>query len=38
METSQGAWVAQAVEHLTLEFGSVHDPRVAGSTLSMEPA
>ena len=40
----QGAWVAQSVEHLTLDFGSVHDPRVMGSSpklgsvLSVEPA
>ena len=40
----QGAWVAQLVEHLTLDLGSGHDPRVMGSSLelssmlSMEPA
>ena len=40
----RGAWVAQVVEHLTLDFGSSHDPRVMGSssasgfTLSVEPA
>ena len=39
-----GAWVAQSVEHLTLDFGSGCDPRVVGSSpalgtvLSMEPA
>ena len=39
-----GAWVAQSVEHLTLDFGSGHDPEVVGSSpasgpsLSMEPA
>ena len=39
-----GAWVAQSVEHPTLDFGSVHDPRVLGSSavlgskLSVEPA
>ena len=26
-----GAWVAQWVEHLTLDFSSGHDPRVSGS-------
>ena len=41
---SRGAWVAQSVERPTLDFGSGHDPRVAGSgptsgsALSMEPA
>ena len=41
---TQGAWVAQSVEHLTLDFSSGHDPRVvgfspaSGSVLSMEPA
>ena len=36
--------MAQSVEHPTLDFGSVHDPRVMGSSpalgpvLSMEPA
>ena len=39
----RGAWVAQPVEHLTLDFHSGHGPRVmgssptSGSTLSMEP-
>ena len=28
----QGAWVAQSVECLTLDFGSGHDPRVLGSS------
>ena len=38
------AWMAQLVEHLTLDFGSGHDPRVMGSSptlgsvLSMGPA
>ena len=32
---SRGAWVAQPVEHPTLDFGSGHDPRVV---LSLEPA
>ena len=27
-----GAWVAQWVEHLTLDFASGHDPRVMGSS------
>ena len=41
---NRGAWVAQSVEPLTLDFGSGHDPRVvasspvSGSTLSIEPA
>ena len=26
----QGAWVPQSVKHLTLEFGSGHDPRAVG--------
>ena len=40
---SRGAWVAQLVEYVTLDFGSGYDPRVVGcsptvgSTLSMEP-
>ena len=40
----RGAWVAQLVEHLTLDFGLGHDPRVVGlsltlgSALSVEPA
>ena len=40
----RGAWVAQSVEHLTLDFGSGHDPRVMGLspmlglTVIMEPA
>ena len=29
---SQGAKVAQLVEHLALDFGSGHDPRVVGSS------
>ena len=39
-----GAWVAQLVEHLTLDFGSGHDLRVmrlspgSGFTLGMESA
>ena len=39
-----GAWVAYSVEHLTLDFGSDHDPRVVGSSptsgsmLSVKPA
>ena len=39
-----GTWVAQSVEHQTLDFGSGHDPRVMGSsptlgsTLSVETA
>ena len=39
----QGAWVAQSVECLILDFGSGHDPRIVGSSpdlgsvLSMEP-
>ena len=28
----RGAWVAQLVEHLTLDFGSGHDLRVMGSS------
>ena len=41
---SAGAWVAQSVERLTLDFSSGHDLRVMGSSpalgsvLSMEPA
>ena len=40
----RGAWAAQSVEHLTLDFGSGHDLRVVrlspvlGSALGMEPA
>ena len=40
----RGAWVAQSVEHLTLDLGSGHGPRivesspVSGSILGMEPA
>ena len=43
-ETSRGAWVAQSVELLTLDFSSGYDPRVmgssstSGSTLTVEPA
>ena len=35
-----GTWVAQLVEHLTLDFGSGGDPRFVGSgpVLIMEPA
>ena len=39
-----GAWVAQSVEHPTLDFGSGHDLRLVksspmlGSALSVEPA
>ena len=38
------AWVVQSVEHLTLDLGSGHDPRVMesspelGSVLNVEPA
>ena len=41
---SWGAWVAQSVEHPTLDFGPGHDPRLMGlspvlsSVLSTEPA
>ena len=28
----RGTWVAQSVEHQTLDFGSGHDPRVKGSS------
>ena len=28
----RGAWVAQSVEHLTLDLGSGHDPKVVGSS------
>ena len=40
----RGAWVAQSVEHLTLDFGSGHDLRVvrssplSGSMLGVESA
>ena len=40
----RGAWVAQLVDHLTLDFDSGHDPRVVGlsptlgSMPSVEPA
>ena len=40
----RGAWVAQSVEHLTLDFSLGHDHRVVGLspklgfTLNMEPA
>ena len=43
-KTRRGTWVAQLVKHLTLEYGSGHDPRVvglspaSGNTLGMEPA
>ena len=46
MRELRGTWVAQSVEHLTLDFGSGHDPRVvgflglssaSGSMLSMDP-
>ena len=39
-----GTWVAQSVEHQTLDFSSDHDPRVmglssaSGSVLSVELA
>ena len=39
-----GVWVAQSLEHLTLDFGSGHDLRVvrwspmSGSVLCEEPA
>ena len=39
-----GTWVAQSVEHLTLDFCSGHDPRVIelrpmlGSAMSVEPS
>ena len=42
--TFQGTWVSQMVQHVTLDFGSGHDPRVvtsspaSGSMLAMEPA
>ena len=41
---TEGAWVAQSVECLTLDFSSGHDLRVVGSSpasgsvLSTEPA
>ena len=28
----RGAWMAQSVEHPTLDFGSAHAPRVKGSS------
>ena len=28
----RGSWVAQSVEHVTLDFGSGHDPGVMGSS------
>ena len=31
-EGSGDTWVAQSVEHRTLDFGSGHDPRVVGSS------
>ena len=43
-ESFWGARVAQLIEHLILDFGSGHDPRVvglsltSGSVLSVEPA
>ena len=43
-EIKRGTWVAQLVEHLTLDFSSGHDFKVmklspkSHSTLSMEPA
>ena len=42
--SSQSTWVAQWVEHPSLDFSSGHGPRVVrlspapGSVLSMEPA
>ena len=39
-----GIWVAQSVEHVTLDFGSSYDPKVMGSSsmlgsaLSVQPA
>ena len=42
MEPQRGAWVVQSVERPTLDFGSGHDPRVAGSSpasgSTLEPA
>ena len=44
MISKWGAWVAQSVEHPTLDFGSGHDPRVMrssptlGSVLSVKSA
>ena len=44
LRVAGGTWVAQLVEHLTLGFGSGHDPRVVESSpasrsmLSLEPA
>ena len=41
--TNRDDWVAQLVEHPTLDFSSGHDPRVmgsspvSGSTLNVEP-
>ena len=32
MKNLRGIWVVQSFEHLTLDFGSVHDPRVVGSS------
>ena len=32
MYRNRGAWVAQSVELLTLDFSSGHDPRVVGLT------
>ena len=32
LNNSWGTWVAQLVEHLTLDFGSGHDRSVVGSS------
>ena len=32
MDFFGGTWVAQLIEHLALDFGSGHDPRVVGSS------
>ena len=44
INSSRGAWVAQSVKHLPLDFGSGHDPQGCGmepcidSLLGMEPS
>ena len=35
--TSRGAWVAQSVKPLTLDFSSGHDLRVLGLSLTLAP-
>ena len=38
MQTCGGAWVAQSVERLTLDFSSGHDLRVVGSSPALGSA